>query len=127
MLGMRSLLNAEMSLTGGLGTRAPAQTDEHAERADGQGRKQAHPAPEIAAEKRAHRSRPPDEETHRPVHPAQQAIGGQREVWGLGGPIAVRDRFHADARSRYCAGNRRVALITADLFAALLGQRDIEH
>ena len=115
MLGMRSLLNAEMPQTGigdaSTGTNAMSMPT----------------APEIAAEKRAHRSRPPDEETHRPVHPAQQAIGGQREVWGLGGPIAVRDRFHADARSRYCAGNRRVALITADLFAALLGQRDIEH
>ena len=41
--------------------------------------------------------------------------------------MAIRDRFHADARSRCCAGERHVALITADLFAALLGQRDIEH
>jgi hypothetical protein len=41
--------------------------------------------------------------------------------------MAIRDRFHTDARSRYCAGARHVALITADLFAVLLGQRDIEH
>ena len=80
MLGMRSLLNAEMPQTGDWGREHRHKRDEHAERADGQGRKQAHSAPEIAAEKRAHRSRPPDEETHRPVHPAQQAIGGQRDV-----------------------------------------------
>jgi hypothetical protein len=41
--------------------------------------------------------------------------------------MAIRDRFHTDARSRCCAGERHVALITADLFAVLLGQRDIEH
>ena len=41
--------------------------------------------------------------------------------------MGIRVRFHADARSRYCAGERHVALITADLFAVLLGQRDIEH
>ena len=41
--------------------------------------------------------------------------------------MAIRDRFHADARSRCWAGERHVALITADLFAVLLGQRDIEH
>jgi hypothetical protein len=28
---------------------------------------------------------------------------------------------------RYCAGERHSALITADLFAVSLGQRDIEH
>jgi len=58
MLGMRSLLNAEMPQTGDWGREHRHKRDEHAERADGQGRKQAHPAPEIAAEKRAHRSRP---------------------------------------------------------------------
>jgi hypothetical protein len=41
--------------------------------------------------------------------------------------MVIRDRFHADARSRCCAGERHVALISADLIAALLGQRDIEH
>jgi hypothetical protein len=55
------------------------------------------------------------------------AIGGHRGAWGLAGPMAIRDRFHTDARSRCCAGARHVALITADLFAVLLGQRDIEH
>jgi hypothetical protein len=41
--------------------------------------------------------------------------------------MAIRDRFYTDARSRRCADERHVALITADLFAALIGQRDIEH
>ena len=57
----------------------------------------------------------------------QTARDGGKRSQGLGGPMAIRDRFHADARSRCCAGERHVALITADLFAVLLGQRDIEH
>ncbi len=47
-----------------------------------------------------------------------------------GGVIASRPSAidsMPDARSRNCAGARRVALFTADHFAELLGQRNLEH